>query len=195
LGIAGAFTRPAAAPLSPAAARLARWMKVFSWIQLRGWMLLIALGYSAILGLSANRWPGIWKDSLLLFPALACVSLLLGIVYSSARALIANNDEQIAAGDVMLINYQFAMVVFLRLRTLAYRRTILRSDQYQKFYRQMLGTILRALCLAAMTGVLLGAKAASKSMPTLENTQKAIQNFFDDSHRHHHHAGGEAESP
>jgi hypothetical protein len=195
LGIAGAFTRPVTAPLSPAAARLARQIKLLSWIQLRWWMLLVFLCFAIVIGLSADRWPGLWNLSLWLFPLLACVFLILGLAYSSARALIANNDEKIAAGDVALINFQFAMVVFLRLRTLAYRRTILRSDQYQKFYRQMLGTMLRALCLAGMSGAVLAAKSVSRSMPSLDSAQRAVQNFFDDSHHRKPHAGGDAESP
>jgi hypothetical protein len=168
---------------------------VLSWIQLRWWMLGVFLCCSIFIGLSADRWPRVWIDSLFVFPALACVFLLLGIFYASARALLANNDERIVIGDMLLINYQFAMVVLLRLRTLAYRRTILRSDQYQKFYRLILGTILRAICLAGMSVVVLAAKSASKSLPTAENTQRAVQNFFDDSHRHKHRAGGDAESP
>jgi ribosomal protein S27E len=193
-GIATAFTRPVAAPLSPAAARVALWLKLLSWVQLRWWMAAIAGCYCIAIGLYASPKSGLWKDSLLVFPVLACLFLLLGVIHASGRALIVNNEEQIAAGDVLLINFQFVMVVFLRLRTLAYRRTILRADQYKKFYRQMLGVLLRAICLAAMSGVLIAAKSGSKSMPTLEGTQKAIQNFFDDSHRHHHHAG-DADTP
>jgi hypothetical protein len=189
LGIATAFTRPSVAPLSSSAARVALRLKLLSWIQLRWWMLPICACYCIAVALYASRRSGVWKDSLLLFPVLACVSVLLGVIYTSARALVANNNEQIPAGDVALLNFQFVMVVFLRLRTLAYRRTILRADQYQKFYRQMLGVLVRALCLAAMTGVLIAVKSESKSMPTWEGTQKAIQNFFDDSHHRHHHSG------
>jgi hypothetical protein len=114
------------------------------------------------------------------------VLLILGLIYTVARELWVRGDEKILWDDLRLVMSQFVMVVFLRLRRFAFRRSVLRPDQYRNVFRRMTIVLLQAALLAGLIAVFPAAKAAAKSLPKLDQVQKSMDSFFNDPHKHKH---------